>query len=333
MFQGGINMSSISKLLATAAVVGLVATGASSGALAADTFVRIASGPAGGSWYPLGAKMAEIFGKNVAGITTSNGPGGGIGNVLDVNKGEAELGWTYGHTAYDGYTGVAPSFKKANPNVRHLATFYPAAFQTAVLAKSGIMTYADLKNKNISPGKAKWSGYAAFKMIAGKYGFSVDDVKKAGGAVHHVGYSDSVALMKDGHIDAFSGLTSLPQASFLDLEFNPGIRLLPVSEEVLGGILKSNPGYVRVDMNSSHYKSMKSPVPTLGAVTIMVVNKDVSDDVVYGITKALWENHAGLVGVKKVWNKVKLKNALMGAALPVHPGALRYYNENGVKKM
>ena len=78
---------------------------------------------------------------------------------------------------------------------------------------------------------------------------------------------------------------------------------------------------------------MKSPVPTLGAVTIMVVNKDVSDDIVYGITKALWENHAGLVGVKKVWNKVLLKNALMGAATPVHPGAMRYYKEHGVKKM
>jgi len=326
-------MSRLSKLLTTAAVVGLVTVGTAPVASAADTFIRIASGPSGGSWYPLGAKMAEIFQKNVSGISTSNGPGGGIGNVLDVNKGEAELGWTYGHTAYDGYKGVAPSFKKANPNVRHLATFYPAAFQTAVLANSDIKSYADLKNKNISPGKAKWSGYAAFKMIAGKYGYTVDDVRKDGGTVHHVGYSDSVALMKDGHIDAFSGLTSLPQASFLDLEFNPGIRLLPVDEAILGGILKSNPGYIRINMNGSHYKSMKSDVPTLGAVTIMIVNKDVPEEVVYNITKALWENHADLAAVKGVWNKVKLKDAMLGAATPVHPGALRYYKEQGVKKM
>ena len=58
----------------------------------ADTFVRIVSGPAGGSWYPLGAKMAEIFEKQVPGIAVSNGPGGGVGNVLDVNRGEAEIG-------------------------------------------------------------------------------------------------------------------------------------------------------------------------------------------------------------------------------------------------
>ncbi len=320
-------MSRLTKLMTTAAVVAMMST-----TVSAETFVRIASGPSGGSWYPLGAKMAEIFGKHVKGISTSNGPGGGIGNVLDVNKGEAELGWTYGHTAYDGYKGVAPGFKSANTNVRHLATFYPAGFQTAVLADSKIMSYADLKGKNISPGKAKWSGFAAYKMIIEKYGYSIADVKKAGGVVHHVGYSDSVALMKDGHIDAFSGLTSVPQSSFLSLEFQPGIRLLPIDEKVLDGILKSNPGYIRIDIDSNAYKSIKEPVPTLGAVTIMVVNKDVPDDIVYGITKALWENHADLVGVKKVWNSVKLENALLGAALPVHPGAKKYYDEHNVAK-
>ncbi|MEE9251115.1 MAG: TAXI family TRAP transporter solute-binding subunit, partial [Alphaproteobacteria bacterium] len=71
----------------------------------AETFVRMVSGPAGGSWYPLGAKIAEILGREVPGIATSNGPGAGVGNVKDVNKGEAEIGWSYAHTAYNGYSG------------------------------------------------------------------------------------------------------------------------------------------------------------------------------------------------------------------------------------
>lgn len=299
-------------------------------AVKADEFVRIVSGPSGGSWYPLGAKMAEIFGK-IEGLSVSNGPGGGVGNVLDVNKKEAELGWTYGHTSYDGFKGNAPVFKSANPNVRHLATFYPAGLQTVVPAKSDIKSYKDLKTKNLSPGKLKWSGYAAAKMIYAKYGFSVEDVKKGGGTVHHVGYSDSVSLMKDGHIDAFTALTSVPQASLLDLEFSPGVRFLSIDKAILGGILKDNPGYIKLDVTKDHYKSIKSPVTTLGAVTIMVVNKDVPDDVVYKITKALWDNHGDLVKVKGVWKKVKLENALLGAALPVHPGAKKYYTEKGVK--
>lgn len=318
------------KRLLKIALAALPLMMAGSIAVQADEFVRIASGPSGGSWYPLGAKMAEIFGK-IEGISVSNGPGGGVGNVLDVNKKEAELGWTYGHTAYDGFKGNAPVFKSANPNLRHLATFYPAGLQTVVPKDSGIKSYADLKNKNLSPGKLKWSGYAAAKMIFGKYGFTVDDVKNSGGTVHHVSYSDSVSLMKDGHIDAFTALTSVPQASLLDLEFSPGVRFLSVDKDILEGILKANPGYIKLDITKDDYKSISEPVPTLGAVTIMVVNKDVPDDVVYNITKALWENHGELVKVKKVWNSVKLENALLGAALPVHPGAKKYYDEKGVK--
>ena len=296
----------------------------------ADEFVRIASGPSGGSWYPLGAKMAEIFNK-IGGLSVSNGPGGGVGNLLDVNKKEAEIGWTYGHTAFDGYKGNPPVFKKPNTNVRHLATLYPAGLQTAVPAKSNIMSYADLKDKNLSPGKLKWTGYAAAKMLFEKYGFTVEDVKKNGGTVHHVGYSDSVSLMKDGHIDAYTAVTSVPQATFLDLEFNPGIRFLPVDEKILSDILSENPGYIKITMTKDDYKSIDKPVPILGAVTIMVINKDVSDDTAYKITKALWDHHADLAQVKGVWNSVKLENALVGAALPVHPGAKKYYDEQGVK--
>lgn len=299
-------------------------------AVQADEFVRIVSGPSGGSWYPLGAKMAEMFG-TIKGISVSNGPGGGVGNVLDVNKKEAELGWTYGHTAYDGLKGNAPVFKSANPNIRHLATFYPAGLQTVVKKDSDIKGYADLKDKNLSPGKLKWSGYAAAQLIFSKYGFTVDDVKKNGGTVHHVGYSDSVSLMKDGHIDAYTALTSVPQATLLDLEFSPGVRFLSVDKDIMDGILKENPGYIDLKVTSEHYKSIEEPVSTLGAVTIMVVNKDVSDDVVYNITKTLWEQHDELVKVKKIWNSVKLENALLGAALEVHPGAKKYYDEKGVK--
>jgi TRAP transporter TAXI family solute receptor len=319
-------MKKLMKVLLAAAPLVL----AGNVAVQADEFIRIASGPSGGSWYPLGAKMAEIFGK-IDGLSVSNGPGGGVGNVLDVNKKESELGWTYGHTSYDGFKGNAPTFKSANPNIRHLATFYPAGLQTVVPAKSDIKSYKDLKTKNISPGKLKWSGYAAAKMIYAKYGFTVEDVKKGGGTVHHVGYSDSVSLMKDGHIEAFTALTSVPQASLLDLEFSPGVRFLSIDKPILDGILKQNPGYIKLDVTKEHYKSIKEPVSTLGAVTIMVVHKDVPEDVVYKITKALWDNHAELVKVKKVWNSVKLEKALLGAALPVHPGAKKFYDEKGVK--
>ncbi len=312
--------------LAPLALAGLLAATAAN----AETFVRMVSGPAGGSWYPLGAKIAEVLGKNVPGIATSNGPGGGVSNVQDVNRAEAELGWSYAHTAFNGSKGQG-KFTKAQGNVRHFATLYPAALQTAVPKDSKVMSYADLKDKNISPGKAKWSGYAATELLLTYYGFNVDDVKKNGGTIHHVSYSDSVALMKDGHIDAFMGLTSVPQASFIDLNFNPGVRFLAVDDAVRAKFMADNPGYIDTVIPKDAYEGLPGDVPTLGVVTVLVVHKDLADDVVYQMAKALWDNHGEFVKVKKVWNSVKLEDALLGAKIPVHPGAQRFYDEKGVK--
>jgi TRAP-type uncharacterized transport system substrate-binding protein len=74
------------------------------------------------------------------------------------------------------------------------------------------------------------------------------------------------------------------------------------------------------------------PVRTLGAVTILVTNKDLPDELVYQITKSLWEGREELIKVKDIWNQVVLEDALLGAAIPVHPGAQRYYDEKGVVK-
>jgi TRAP transporter TAXI family solute receptor len=312
------------RFLSALAPVLLVSTIAS-----ADTFVRMVSGPAGGSWYPLGAKIAEVLGKEVPGITTSNGPGGGVGNVKDVSKGAAELGWSYAHTAYNGFSGKG-KFDAAQPNIRHFATLYPAAVQTAVPKDSSIQSYADMKDKSISPGKTTYSGYAAAELVFGQYGLTFDQVKQNGGTIHHVGYSDSVSLMKDGHLDVFIALTSVPQASFIDLDFNPGIRFIGIEPDVIDKILKENPGYLSTVIPTSAYKGTTADVATLGVVTVLVINKDVPDDVAYNMAKALWDNHGEFVKVKGIWNSVSLDDALRGAAIPVHPGAQRYYDEKGV---
>ena len=317
----------MARFLASLLLLGTVA--ASGPATAADTFLRMVSGPAGGNWYPLGAKLMEIVGTNLDGVVTSNAPGGGGANVQDVNRGDAEIGFSYGHTVYRAFTGVDRSGKE-HPNLRFVATLYPAALQTAVPADSDIGSYADLRDRNISPGKARWSGFEAMELLLSYYGFGVDEVRASGGTVHHVSYSDSVALMRDGHIDAFSGLTSVPQASFIDLNFSVGIRFLPVEDDIRTRFLAENPGYVESVIPQDAYENLSGDVPTIGATTVLIVHKDVPDDVVYGVTRLLWERHDDLVAVSPTWKNSRRENALQAAIIPLHPGAARYYAEHGL---
>ncbi|MBY8977094.1 TAXI family TRAP transporter solute-binding subunit [Rhodobacteraceae bacterium NNCM2] len=296
---------------------------------AADTFVRMVSGPSGGSWYPLGAKIMQVFDEEIEGISTSNTSGGGISNILAVNGGDAEIGWSYAHTSFNGYSGKG-KFDKAQPDVRHFATLYPAMFQVAVRADSDINSFEDMKGANISPGKAKWTGTAFAESILNAYGFGFEDIKANGGTVHHVSYTESVALMKDGHIDVYMAATSMPQASFIELEQSPGIRFIGLPDDKLQEIIDANPGYIPGVMPAGVYEGIAEDTKTLGIVTNMVVHKDLPDDLVYQMCKVFWEQHAAFAEVKGIWNSVKLENALDGAAIPVHPGAQRCYDELGV---
>ena len=302
------------------------------GLAGAETFVRMVSGPSGGSWYPLGAKIMQVLGEDVKGIATSSGPGGGVGNVKDVNQGNAEIGWSYGHTAYNGFAGRGDNFDKPQKNIRYFATLYPAGFQVAVRKDSPIKSFRDMKGKNLSPGKAGWTGTAFANSILKAYDLSFDKVTQSGGTVHYVDYSDSVALMKDGHIDVFMAVTSVPQASFIDLNFKPGIRFIGIEPPMMKKILKDNPGFIQSVIPKTAYEGLSGDIPILGAVTVMIVNKDLPTDIVYQMCKSFWKNHATFAEVKKIWNEVKQPDALMGAAIPIHPGAEKCYAELGVKK-
>ena len=318
------------KRLARAALIAAPIVALGSMGAHADTFLRMVSGPSGGSWYPLGAKIMQVMQDNIDGVATSNTSGGGISNVKAVGGGDAEIGWTYAHTVYNGFSG-AGKFDRPVKDVAYFGTLYPATFQVAVPRDSKIMNFEDMKAANISPGKTGWTGTAFAESILKAYGFGFDDIKKNGGTVHHVSYTESVALMKDGHIDVFMGATSMPQASFIELNHSPGVRFIGVPEAKLTEIIDANPGYIRGAITAGAYEGVDQDISTLGIVTSMIVNKELPDDLVYNMLQVFWDHHADFVEVKKVWNSVSLENALNGAAIPIHPGAARYYEEKGVR--
>ena len=301
------------------------------GATAKKKFLRMFSGPEGGSWYPLGSAMMGILDKTTD-LSTSNGPGGGVGNCKAVNGGRADLGWSYTHTVYNAYNGRG-KFKKNHTNIRHLLSLYPGVFQVAVPKKSGIYSMSDLKDKRIVPGKVGFTGTAIAELVLKAHDITFDSIKKSGGSVSYVGYSDSAALMKDGHSDCYMAVTSCPQSTIIHLNFRPGVRFVPIDAAHMKKVLGMEPGLMATVIPKTAYKGMDADVPALGTVTCIIINKDVPDDIAYDIVKNLYANWPELAKVKKkAIEDSKPEKALMGAGIPVHPGALRYYKEKGYAK-
>lgn len=133
--------------------------------------LKMMTGPAGGSWIPLGGAIAELIQKNIPGTTVSVSPGGGIANVVGVEEGKADIGFGNSSSSVDGVAGRAP-FKAPTKNVMQLANLYPQYFQMVVLEDSGIKSPADLKGKGICPGPKGHTGELLAQQVLQIYGLS-----------------------------------------------------------------------------------------------------------------------------------------------------------------
>lgn len=289
--------------------------------------LRIMTGPQGGSWYPLGGAIAELIKRNVPGASAIVQPGAGIINVQGVETGKAEIGFGNSVSTADGVAGRDP-FKAPTKNVRQLATLYLQYFQIAVSDDAGIKTVADLKGKAIGVQPRGNTGEQMAAQVLQVYGLSYKDLAK----VNFGSYNDSVALMKDGHIQAFAFVSTVPAAPLLDLGTQRKIRLLDIPDDKYQALLKLNGGYARRTIPKGTYKFQETDNRTFGTYTHLFVRADMSDDLVYGITKAMATNIPALAAVVRDVKDLNLAEMAKDVGVPYHPGALKYYKETGAIK-
>jgi TRAP transporter TAXI family solute receptor len=286
--------------------------------------LKLMTGPMGGSWYPLGGAIADAIQKEIPGVTMSVAPGGGIANVEGVELGKCDIGFSNSSSAVDGLYG-RPPFKKKMENMRQLANLYPQYFQMVVREDSGIKSVADLKGKSIAPGPKGHTGELLAQQVLEIYGLSYKDMAK----IHHVQYSDSVSLMKDGHAHAFILGTTIPASSILDLAADRKIRLLSLPDDKIKALQKLNAGYLKRVIPKGTYPGVDYDVPGVGYFTHLVISAKLPADLVYKITKTLANNLPRFADVVKDMKGVVPKDLALDIGVPFHPGAFKYFKEIG----
>jgi uncharacterized protein len=317
-------MKRIPLFFALCAVLGMFI---SPQAMAQKYDLKLMTGPMGGSWYPLGGAISDSFQKDIPGVTVAVMPGGGIGNVEAIQYGKAELGFSNSSSGVDGFYG-RPPFKAKMTEMRQLANLYPQYFQMPVLVSSGIKSVADLKGKIIAPGPKGQTGEFAARQVLEIYGLSYNDMKK----VQHVSYNDTVALMKDGHCDAWLLCTTIPASSIMDLASTRKIDLLALPEDKIAAMRKLNAGYVRKVIPKGTYQGVDHDVQTIGWYTHLIVSAKLPEDLVYKMTKSLANNLERYGAIVKAMKGLKAADLAEDIGIPLHPGALRYYKEIGAIK-
>ena len=291
--------------------------------------LTIASGKAGGVWYPLGGAIADIIQKELKGYNMAVMQGTGDANIIGVNNKMYTLGISFSFANADAVKGQA-QFKKPMKNLAGLVALYPSPLQIVVRGDSDIKTIAQLKGRRIAPGLKGTSGEVVVRNILKIYGMSYADMKK----IEFLSYADAAMQMKDGHIDAFTPFTSLPAPAIQDISISVsgGVRLLPLPMDKFLALKKINDGYAKFMIKGGSYKGQKEDVLSVGSNNVVVCRKDLPEELVYKMTKALLKNQARLQGVHKVLKPWSPEYACRDLGVALHPGALKAYKEVGAIK-
>ena len=305
------------KFLLAAAVASLAVP-------AAAQQVTFMTGPQGGSWIPLGGALKGMWEKNVPGLQIQQTPGAGISNVRGVDEGKAHIGFGNSSTTVDGLEGRAPYPKKVT-KVCQLANLYPQYFQVVALASAGVNSLSDLKGKALTTQAKGNTGELLTALVLKMNGLSYETLSK----VSFNSYTDSVALMKDGHANVFTLGTTAPASAVMDLASARDIRLVPVDDKVMGTLKKMNPGYNKLIIKAGTYPKQDKDVPVIGYSTHVVVACDLPENTVYQMTKTMAGNVESMAAVVKAITGVTPKDMALDIGVPFHKGAAKFYKEAG----
>ena len=303
------------------------ATCLASAAYATD-FVNVLTGGTSGVYYPMGVALSQIYGKVLPGAKVSvQATKASAENLNLLQAGKGEVAFTLGDALSDAYRGDAEAgFSTPLKKLRGIAGIYPNYVQIVASADSGIKTLADLKGKRVSVGAPKSGTELNARAVLKAAGISYKDLAK----VEYLPFGESVELMKNRQLDVTLQSAGLGVSALRDLAAAMKIVVVEIPVGVVAKV--GDTAYQPAVIPANTYEGQAKDVPAIAIQNFLVTHEGVSNDVVYAMTKAMWENLPALVAAHAAGKSIQKETALKGMPVPLHPGAEKYYREAGMLK-
>lgn len=290
-------------------------------------FVNVLTGGTAGVYYPLGVALSKIYADKIPKSRPSvQATKASVENLVLLEAGKGEIAFTLGDSLVFAWEGNSDAgFDKPLKKLRGIAAIYPNYIQLVATASSGVKTLADLKGKSLSVGAAKSGTELNTRAILQAAGMDY----KSLGKVEYLPFAESVDLMKNRQLDSTLQSAGLGVASIRDLASTNDITVVAIPADT---VKKIGAPYVPVTIPANTYKGQTAPVETAAVVNFLVTHEGVSDDLVYQMTKTMFDNLDSMVASHAAAKDIKLADALAGMPVPLHPGAQRFYKEKGLLK-
>ncbi|WP_045214962.1 TAXI family TRAP transporter solute-binding subunit [Desulfonatronovibrio magnus] len=291
-------------------------------------FLAFGGGPTGGTFNYFANGMAIYLGRHVPNLEMSSEGSGGSGeNLRRINAGQIDYGIVYSGDAYLGRLGLLPNDERKYENVMSVAYLYGAPAQLVVRARDEISSAKDLVGKRVAVGNAGSGAALSAERFFRHIGIW-DDIRP-----QFLGYSPAASAFRDGNIDAFWVLVGYPNASVIEAATQTRIDLVNLhidAEE--SGFYDEYPFYERVVIPGETYRGQENDVYSFQDSTFWCAGAGVDEDIVYESVKTIF-SEAGLQHMRTAHGaarEMSIENGIMGASVPLHPGAYRFWSEQGI---
>ncbi|MBF9047866.1 TAXI family TRAP transporter solute-binding subunit [Rhodobacterales bacterium LSUCC0031] len=298
-------------------------------ALATPVFAQdqlsIATGGTGGVYFPMGGGLAEIINGKVDGYSaTAEVTGASVENMGLVATGDADLAIALADTVQQGYTGTGRFEGNALPMVRGLASLYANMIQIVALEGSGITSLEDLRGKRVSIGAPGSGTEVNAAAILNANGITYDDIEE-----QRLNFNETADALANGDIDAGFWSVGAPTSSILNLATTNNIVLIALSEAEIAAARAADATFATTTLPGGTYNGVDADITVLGIPNVLIASSEMSDDLAYAITRAMFENIADLQAVHPAANETTVDFTMSATPIPLHPGAIRYYEEIG----
>lgn len=285
----------------------------------------IATGGTAGTYYPLGGGIANLIQDEAGTNATAQVTGAAVENMRLISDKEVDLAITQGDIADYAAKGTEMFTEGAVDNLQAIGALYQETIQIVVSEKSGIESVAELKGKKVSVGAPGSGTEVNARQILEVYGLTFEDLN-----TERLSFGDSAKKIQDGGLDAAFVTAGAPTAAINELAATTGIRILTIEDDKIQAIMDKYKYYSQQVIPADTYPKQDTEVTTVAVMAIMSVRAELDTQLVYDITKAIYENTEPLIAINAKANEIQTDKALDGISIPLHPGAEKYLKEKGV---
>ena len=307
-------------------------------------FFRIGTGGAGGTYFPIGGIIANAVSNPPGSRACDKGGNCGVPglvamaqstnasahNVNAIQAGQMEAGLSGAATLHFAYNGIGKFEGNAKTDLRVIANLYPEDLHLVLPKGASLKNVGDLKGKRVGIAQAGSGTQIAVELILGDHGVNRDNMDEA-----ELNNSQSAERLADGQLDAYFYAAGTPVAAMIQLDNTKGMELYSFTDEEVKMANKTVPYYIPSKIPAGTYPGVAYDVNTVAVSGIFVTNANVDEELIYGITKAMWSDTARKLldnghSKGKVITIETALDGLDGIGVPMHPGAERFYKEMGM---